>query len=888
MNRTFVLFLFIFSLPLTFLCAEKDLNECFQVLENNIQVELLNIEVPLEDLEASSYSEYAKQQKAKSYYSPRKQRRKDLSVRNSWVPHFEDGNSGESPSGVYFRTDLGLGLLYFSGIKGNLGLIPGEIFNVYSSPGAAPLRYRLMYNRSVLYESILGYRFLNYFRAGIGYLHQSNVTIQTKLCPTTVLSPPNLGEYQMTANLALDALLLKFYGELPWPLFMKNMMSTFYLGLGLGGGWQSWTDIQVKKIEYINNYGSIVQPMRQKISANVVFSADSGLNIRGTAFNPSFSLLLGCKFNIWGQALQIGKLSNQGASKVGMIEPFRIKTVYQWAPYLSAQWNFPNEPQAIKKYIERDPTSSLLTQLNVGPGFLYFKNIRGNLIGKPNQNGSSNYAWQTARVTSNVTYNRTPLLEYLILHRVGECFQLGVSYQNQANISFQTETVSTDSSSSFIADTTQLTSYLNLNSLSTKFYIKFPFFNSYIPFSTKKIAPSIIPYIALGFGKGWQTWNRIFVYHNGADLELQTVYGGGQPIKQKISANVVVNLDVGLQVLDKNPSRFFSVVAGAKYNYWGQARNIGKLSQQGSYPVGLNAPFTIKKVYQWAPYLGVQWNFPSRGVGRKGIYVGQRSPNTWKPYLVSIDLIQKNRSLLTQLNIGLGFLYFSGLQGNLMPTPSCDLELARDVPIRGKLAYNRTPLFEYILGYRLNKCFKLGLSFQHQSNVTVQTRILNNFANQSESGETWASAYSQFTSDLTLDALMAKFYFEYPKVVIFKNYAYSPYLAVAVGPTWQTWKRSEMDQYATYDSIYTATQYSLRLKVAASCGVMGDFGFRLQVPSVNSGFSTLVGLKFNFWGQARNLGLFKDQLTPRFGLSHPVRIKAVYQWAPYLGVQWNF
>jgi len=53
----------------------------------------------------------------------------------------------------------------------------------------------------------------------------------------------------------------------------------------------------------------------------------------------------------------------------------------------------------------------------------------------------------------------------------------------------------------------------------------------------------------------------------------------------------------------------FSVLLGCKYNQWGQARSMGKLSQQGSFKEGLSQPLTVKTVYQIAPYLGVQWNF---------------------------------------------------------------------------------------------------------------------------------------------------------------------------------------------------------------------------------------------------------------------------------------
>jgi len=83
-----------------------------------------------------------------------------------------------------------------------------------------------------------------------------------------------------------------------------------------------------------------VLPLHQKISTNAVWMVDTGFRIQSAYPSSHFSVLLGCKYNQWGQATSIGKMSQQGAHKVALVQPVIIKTVYQFAPYLGVQWNF--------------------------------------------------------------------------------------------------------------------------------------------------------------------------------------------------------------------------------------------------------------------------------------------------------------------------------------------------------------------------------------------------------------------------------------------------------------------------------------------------------------------------------------------------------------------
>jgi len=410
-----------------------------------------------------------------------------------------------------------------------------------------------------------------------------------------------------------------------------------------------------------------------------------------------------------------------------------------------------------------------------------------------------------------------------------------------------------------------------LNALIAKGYVKSPLILSNDKFN-------VLSYLGFGFGAGWQTWNRTSVQRFG--FTSGTAHGGFQPIRQKVSANAVVNLDFGLQATSKNAQTYFSILGGCKFNYWGQARSMGKQSQQGRYSMGLQTPFTIKRIYQWAPYLGAQWSFPNNYYSKRTYFLDGRSPNTWKPYIVPLGFIQNKKAVIAQMNIGIGFLYFKKAKGNLSPMVDYSPRVSTDVQLRGNLTYNRTPLFDYLLGYRLKNWLKVAFSYQHQGNVTVQTRVL-----PSNNSGAFASSYTQLSSDLTLDALMAKCYLESPKALVWKNYVYSPYFAMGVGPSWQTWKRVIINQPLTNDGIFNSFETSLRQKTSANAAFMLDFGFKMQTPYVNTGFSAVFGIKFNRWGQARNIGKYSNQLTPRNGLNSPFKIKTVYQWAPYLGVQ---
>ncbi len=800
---------------------------------------------------------------------------------------------------IFFQTNIGVGFLYFSGLRGNLMGQPVLNFAPANLYRDVPLKGRLSYNRTPLFEYLLGYRFNPWLKLALSYQHQGGITIQTKALSAHPLTAASL-YVRFSSNLSLDALLAKVYFELPFAMVWKSLSINPYLAVGVGPSWQSWTRVSVSYLRVGPPFTEASLPLRQKISANTAWMADMGLCLQSASPANSFSVLAGCKYNQWGQARSIGKMSHQGAYKIALTQPLRIKTIYQFAPYLGVQWNFLPDRSAGSSYRlkgkspkvwlpywaasrEFQCSRSIWTQFNVGIGFLYFSGLRGNLMGEPALDFLPNFNYRDIPLKGRLSYNRTPLLEYLLGYRFNNWLKLALSYQHQSGITVQSKVLqafpTTGQSST---ERGQFVSNLALDALLAKVYFE-------LPFAMIWRSLSMNPYLSLGVGPGWQSWTRVQVNH----LNGNTIFNEDSiTLRQKISANAVWMADMGLRVQNASPNNSFSVLLGCRYNQWGQARSIGKMSQQGSKKIAITQPLRIKTVYQFAPYLGVQWNFsPDQSTGASYRLKG-KNPKVWLPYWVASKEFQCPTSIWTQFNVGVGFLYFSGLKGNLMGQPVLDFspELYwRDVPLKGRLSYNRTPLFEYLLGYQFNSWLKVALSYQYQGGILVETKQLHAFP---PGGAARRSQYAQFESNLSLNAVLAKVYFELPFSMIWRSLSTNPYLAVGVGPGWQSWTSVNINFSAVTPvgavGLYTDESLRLRQKISANAVWMVDMGLRVQSAYPNSKFSVLLGCKYNQWGQARNIGKMSQQGSLKLSITQPLRIKTVYQVAPYLGVQWNF
>lgn len=259
----------------------------------------------------------------------------------------------------------------------------------------------------------------------------------------------------------------------------------------------------------------------------------------------------------------------------------------------------------------------------------------------------------------------------------------------------------------------------------------------------------------------------------------------------------------------------------------------------------------------------------------------------WKPYFMKLKNTEPTLTSFYQQNVGIGFLYFAGIQGNLQPVNN-GIFPKQSRKLQGKLMYNRTPLVEFVVGTDLWRWWKIGLAYQHQGGIVVQT-IPQNLVTVPAT----VVAPADLTSLVRLDAIQFKTYFMFPQVLVWFNVYNEPYLGLAVGPGWQSWvANNDQSSFFTY----------LRPKFSANCTFTIDLGWKFRKAMPTYVMSFVTGCKFNYWGQARYIGKPSQQWASsaipvgggfavngqRSAFSNPVRIRSVYQFAPYLGVQFNF
>lgn len=249
-----------------------------------------------------------------------------------------------------------------------------------------------------------------------------------------------------------------------------------------------------------------------------------------------------------------------------------------------------------------------------------------------------------------------------------------------------------------------------------------------------------------------------------------------------------------------------------------------------------------------------------------------RDPNTWTPFYIKLKDTEP-LSCFYQQTVGIGFLYFSGVKGNLNPVVDLNGTASTKTtkPLQGHIGYNRTPVTEFIIGRDIWHWLKIALSYTQQSGVSIQTKP-QAIPNLNRS--------TQLLAQMRLDAALFRVYFMFPYTLVWKNYYYEPYLSVGVGPSWTTW--SDIRTPAT---IFN----NLRMKVSANCAYTVDLGAKLRRAMPTYVLSFTLGCKYTQWGQSRQMGKPSQQFrAANSGLLSPFRITTVYQFAPYIGVQFNF
>lgn len=236
-------------------------------------------------------------------------------------------------------------------------------------------------------------------------------------------------------------------------------------------------------------------------------------------------------------------------------------------------------------------------------------------------------------------------------------------------------------------------------------------------------------------------------------------------------------------------------------------------------------------------------------------------------------------------NVGIGFLYFHQLKGNLSPIPTGLFSgfSGSDFGKIGKFGYNRTPLFEANIGYRVLPWIEIALTYYGQSGVSCESAPNSSIATGSSNNPTWAT----FRSNLDLNSILLKCYFNSPSSLLLGTFSFTPYLALGIGAGWQSWTNICLYEMRVASGSFDSTVLSLNQKISANVTWTCDVGLNIKPATPQAPFSLRAGCKYIDWGQAREMGVLQKQGS-KVGPFKPISVKRVDSFAPYIGVQFNF
>lgn len=266
--------------------------------------------------------------------------------------------------------------------------------------------------------------------------------------------------------------------------------------------------------------------------------------------------------------------------------------------------------------------------------------------------------------------------------------------------------------------------------------------------------------------------------------------------------------------------------------------------------------------------------------------------DSWKPYFTNVMNVE-NQELrtFTQFTAGVGFIYFSNVQGNttLTPAPTGSATNGTVTKNVGGFSYNRTPIYDFVFGYQILSWLKASIAIQNQSGINFQSRFAPTLIPVGATRSTTASLpKSQFRANIALNAVYLKAMFELPWVMVLKSWMYALYFNAGVGPCWQSW--TDIRQYIQYtnNGLETTFVNTLQQKYGASALWQLDAGIRAKSAGSAISISFILGCKFNSWGKIPNIGAADQQSSWGFAFKQPYSARMLYSFAPYIGTQWNF
>lgn len=243
--------------------------------------------------------------------------------------------------------------------------------------------------------------------------------------------------------------------------------------------------------------------------------------------------------------------------------------------------------------------SAVSFMFNIGCGFLYFHKIQGNLTPAP-KGLFGTFSGATFDDIQRFSYNKTPMFEANIAARFLPWLSGALTYYGQSGVSVQSHANSAIAIGNSNAPVWALfQSNLQLYGVLFKCYAQSPY--------ALRIGDwAMTPYLGMGVGPSWQTWSAPTVYEMA--ISSNTYTSTVLSLRQKVSANACWTGELGLTFKPAYPDAGLSLRVGCKYIDWGGSGNIGVLQQQET-KVAPFKPISVKKVYSFVPFIGVQFNF---------------------------------------------------------------------------------------------------------------------------------------------------------------------------------------------------------------------------------------------------------------------------------------
>ncbi len=294
---------------------------------------------------------------------------------------------------------------------------------------------------------------------------------------------------------------------------------------------------------------------------------------------------------------------------------------------------------------------------------------------------------------------------------------------------------------------------------------------------------------------------------------------------------------------------------------------------------------SISKCLMLLALVGVFGFRPLIAENNNAYYYTYPTSHLSKPVWFPTAKLQSPSSVFFAFNIGVGFLYFNKVRGNLTPAPKALFSdyAGADFGEIKKFGYNRTPVFEANLGTRIRPWLRVALTYYGQSEVSIESNFNSSIATGSSNDPVWAT----FRSNLQLYGLLGKCYIENPYALVIGSWATTPYLALGVGPSWQSWTNISVYEMVIKSGTYTSSVISLRQKISANASWTGELGFNFKPATPEAPLSIRIGCKYIDWGQARQMGVLQEQ-GAKVAPFKPISVKKVYSFVPFIGVQFNF